>query len=213
MSKKTIDLYTIIQSELLLQGKNEFLNNNRLTFFDESYQFLPKVQKFDLDIQNITTKKFFGGFVFSNGLTDLFFKKLFVNEFINREINTQTIELFAFKNVSLCMMYENYLTELITNLGKYILLTSENTSNNNQESVNKYRNLYADLPQNMINLDLNKDTLDFATNNTITNTKQKNTNDAFNNSKQYDLSNLLKSRELLTDLLKEFDKKLFLQRW
>lgn len=213
MSKATTTLMDILQSELINDGHNEFFNNGHLTLFDDDFQFIKKVMRFDLDIQKIVTKKFFGGFIFSNGLTDLFFKKLFINEFLHREHNSQTLEIFATKNISLCMSYEAYLTELITNLAKYILMTSDNTSDSEQLATTKYRNLYADLPQNMINLDLNTDTLDFATNNTISNTQNKTTGNVNTKNQQYNLDNLLKSRDLLTELLKEFDKKLFMQRW
>lgn len=61
MSKHTTTLMDILRSELIKKGENEFINNGRLTFFDNDYAFIEKVARFDDDVYNIVTSRFFGG--------------------------------------------------------------------------------------------------------------------------------------------------------
>ncbi len=50
MSKHTTTLMDILRSELIKRGENEFINDGRLTFFDDKYAFIEKVAKFDDDV-------------------------------------------------------------------------------------------------------------------------------------------------------------------
>ena len=55
---KTTTLFKIIQSELLKEGLNEFVDEDgNLIFFDSEYQFTSKILSYDEDIKKIVNRK------------------------------------------------------------------------------------------------------------------------------------------------------------
>ena len=89
----------LIQSELIKKGKNEFFNENQLSFFDDRFAFIKKVMNYDDDIHVIVTEKIFVGFTFSTDEIDKDFKRMFINHFLVAEIQGQTIEDFGIRVV------------------------------------------------------------------------------------------------------------------
>lgn len=95
MAKYTTTIMEIIQSELINNGFNEFVNNGKLTFDNQEFAFIQKVLRFDEDVKNIVDKTIFKGFNFKDEKIDNHFKKAFVTRFLDREIGRQTVESFA----------------------------------------------------------------------------------------------------------------------
>lgn len=210
--KTTTTLYDILQSELIMQGFDEFENNGRLTAFDDDFAFMKKMQRFDADIKSIVTDKFFNGFTFST-LVDETFKKMFLHKFMNREIQTQTMEVFS-SNVSFfCMANEHYIEELFQNLDDYIRAKTTNTSTQLGNSTTQSRDIFSTLPQDEINISLNDPDLDFADTNHIakSGTIQDGSSEAESNS--FNLDNLLKTNGLIEELFRRIDRECFLQVW
>ena len=115
MSKYTTTINEYLNSELERMGFNEFVNNGELTFFDEEFQFIQKILKYDDDVHNIVTKKIFRGFQLPNVDIDKHFKKAFVTHFLDREINRQTIESFAAQVLYVSITHETYINEVFSN--------------------------------------------------------------------------------------------------
>lgn len=95
MSKHTTTIMEIIQGELQRQGLNEFINNGKLTFDNQEFQFMQKILKFDDDVKKIVDNIIFKGFSFSDERIDRYFKQSFTTRFLDREIGRQTVEAFA----------------------------------------------------------------------------------------------------------------------
>lgn len=211
--KTTATLFGMLKAEMINQGLNEFFNNNQITTFDDEFQFIKKMMKYDDDTHNLVTKMFFQGYEFEDKNVDRNFKKMFLNRFLNRQIQTQTVEVFSSKLLSKTMQHEMYLIEVLSNLSKYILgeNTNETTGTNNNTTDN--RNLRNDLPQTLSNINVNDDIIAYATENTINKNQSKGNNNTQSKNQAYNLDNLQKSRNLLEPIFLDIDRSCFLQVW
>lgn len=206
MSKHTTTLMEIIQSELQRAGFNEFVNNGKLTFNNQSYQFIQKVLHFDDDVKKIVDDIIFKGFSFSDERTDRYFKQAFTTRFLDREINRQTVEAFASLVLYECIIREDYIytvfgDELYKYLENHVDFNSDeiqnqineetkddtsnetydNTSKTNGSSVSDDREATTSLPQSEMNMNVDNDILKFADDNTITKNKTTNEDETNNN--------------------------------
>ena len=109
MSKHTTTLNEYINGELMRMDKDEFINNGKLTIFDEEFQFIQKIIKFDEDVYKIVNEKIFKNLKFEDEKVDKHFKKSFITRFLDREINRQTIEAFASQVVYITLTHEEYI--------------------------------------------------------------------------------------------------------
>lgn len=121
MSKHTTTLNEYINGELMKMDKDEFINNGKLTIFDDEFQFIQKIIKFDDDVYKIVNEKIFKNLKFEDEKVDKHFKKSFITRFLDREINRQTIELFASQVVYITLTHEEYInTVFSTEFYKYL---------------------------------------------------------------------------------------------
>lgn len=213
MSKTTTTIFEIIKSELIHSGKKEFYNDNKLTFFDDDFQFIKKIAKYDKDVELIVTKRIFLDFYFDNKELDIFFKQTFCNMFSNREIGRQTLEDFAMVLQTNMLTMQEYIILLYENYKDMLKGKSQTTSIRNNETSDAYRNLYSTLPQDNVNLNVKDTVLNYGDNNTISLTQ--NESNAVNNDTtiKFDLDTLLKSKLIFKDIFYEIDKTCFLQKW
>lgn len=129
MGRYTTTLMEILTSELQNKGRSEFVNNGLLSFNNEDYAFIQKVIKYDDDVDDIVTKKFFKGFKFKDEKVDKHFKQSFVNRFMEREIGRQTVDFFASQVLYVTLTREDYIyTVFSSELEKYLQQHSETTS-------------------------------------------------------------------------------------
>lgn len=217
MSKYTTTIYEIIQSELILNGFNEFLNDGKLTWNDPDTAFMQKVLFFDEDVKEIVDEKIFKGCRLSEKAIDTNFKSSFINRFMDREIGRQTLEAFASQVVYVFLTHQEYIEYVFSKLEQYMdgVKTSESHEDENNTNIYEHREAEAELPQTEVNLSVDDDDLTFADNNRIV--KEKTTNDSEKNSdsedKDFNPENLNAIYHMKSRILDEFDEKCFLQIW
>lgn len=269
MSKKTTSLMDIYQSELIRRGFNDFFDGQHLRFYDRTHiKLIKKVMSYDEQVEEITNTLFFQDFFFDEKI-DKVFKRAFVNRFLHREINRQTIEAFSAQLYYFCVTHEHYINEICLNYLEYAhqkahatseydgIHHSENTSNSsssgnsnttgNSQSENEgnathdNRTIHSDLPQTQINMNLNDDSIDYASTNDMSKSQEANssssTNDNTSNtdttsttdssdltnthdhtkntnfSYDYNLSVFLQTSEVFTKIFDKLDLACFLQVW
>lgn len=209
MSKHTTTLMEIIQSELQNVGFNEFVNDGNLTLYNQYFQFIQKVLRFDDDVKKIVDDTFFKGFRFNDERIDRYFKQAFTTRFLDREINRQTVEAFASLVLYECIIREDYIytvfgDELYKYLENHVDFNSDeiqnqineetkddtsnetydNNSKTNGSSVSDDREATSTLPQSEMNMNVDNDILTFADDNTITKNKTTNEDETDNNSQR-----------------------------
>ena len=213
--KITSSLYYIICSELINSGYNEFItqNRNQLTYYDKNARVISQINMYEKDeIIKACQNTIFYGLSFLNNRKR--FEKEFINHFLTRNIKYQTYEVARLQLVS--FVFENLeLIESIYNAENLLLGKSQTTSTGKitSETTNKNNSLYADLPQDNINMNVNNDTLDYASNNSINKSKSNGTSDSNNvsNSQSYNIDNLTKLYMFKAQLFNDLDKRLFSQ--
>lgn len=218
---KTITLYKIFHSELIKQGLNEFVNDeNELVYFDDDYQMMKKILSFDDDMLKLVNQLFLDHQL-ADPENDYHFKKTFFYRFINKQINKQTIEGFQMELVNVFLTNENYINTIYNELDKYIVGQTENEQNtksqSDSENISDNRQAYADLPQNMVNIDVDDTEMVSASDNTISRNKQRaenhNESENTNLTKSYQLDQLIKTNGIMEEIFLKFDQKCFLQVW
>lgn len=217
MSKHTTTLMDILRSELIKKGENEFINDGRLTFFDDKYAFIEKVAKFDDDVYDIVTKHFFGDLSYPDETIDRNFKQAFTNRFMDRQIGRQTLEAFQSQVVTLFIQYSEYIYYTFGQLDSFIenKQTSETHSDEQSKETSDYRGLEATLPQTEINLDVTDDDLNYADTNNINKRQDKGNRQSNSNSENrtFNPDNLEKVFLMKERIMNKFDQKCFLQIW
>ena len=218
---KTTTLFKIIQSELLKEGLNEFVDEDgHLIFFDKEHQFTSKILSYDEDIKNIVND-LFSNVQLDDQVFDEQFKKMFLYRFINRQINRQTVESFKMQLLYTFLNHQDFLNRLAKDLDQYLTNATEQEQINQQltdgTTINDNRQAFASLPQTNVNINVNDTNMKSADDNTISRNKQKNNQQTDGTtkgtSKAYQLDQLLKTNGLLDTILDDFDRKCFLQFW
>lgn len=242
MSKHTATIEEIISGELLRHGRNEFINNGLLTFDDPKYAFIHKIINYDEDVSKICDDVIFKGFKLNNLISDNKFKRTFVNRFLDREINRQTLEAFAAQVVYVTLTHEDYLNIVFSDEIEMYLqnhntsdlstrtLQDSNTMNNsfnNSDDTTQNRQAETTLPQSQVNMNVDHDELDFADSFAID--KSKNVNNQYRQSdeftdsnthqntdtfiKNFNIENLKQVYDLRERVFNHFDRNCFLQIW
>ena len=255
--KTTASLMDIIQTELINNGLNEFVNKvdgaTQITRNDDRFTFIRKVAQYDDDVQAVVNRTFFMNFKLQNDKADLFFKRSFITRFLDREIANQTVDLFANHLVGQMITDEPFIINLYENMDKYLISYNDNTNVNNTDSISDVKNenetnsnatsnsdthdgfnrANADLPQDNTDLDLNKNSVDYANNtdvnrgynnnksntvnneqvNTKSNTVSNDKTNSSGNATSYNADVLDKLNVQWDNLFNKYDKKLFLQIW
>ena len=216
MSKTTTNLYYIIQAELKNNGYNEFLskNKNQLTFFDPERRIMSTILKYENDeiVSACRNTIFYGlSILMQNRIR---FEKEFINHFLLRNVKYQTYEVSRLYLTAFCL--ENLeMINAIYEAEKFILLQNENlnTSTSNGQNVSKSASLYTDLPQDNTGIDLNTESMDFATNKNLSKSSNNGQSNSTSNglSKTYNIDTLTKVYLFKAQLFNDLDKLLFSQ--
>lgn len=225
----TITLFDYIQSELIKQGFDEFVDSDgNLILFDEEFQFMTKILSYDEDVEKIVNR-LFNGVSLDQREHDQHFKKSFLYRFLNRQINRQTIESFKVELMATFLVNQNYINTVYSDLDLFITQgqtsesdhLQENDQQSNSGSMTDNRQAYAELPQSNVQLDVDSTVMDYANDNTISRNKQtsdqetkgKTISNTKGTNKTYQMDNLFKSSGIMEKILNIFDRKCFLQIW
>ena len=215
--KTTASLMDIIQSELINNGLNEFVNKvdgtPQIISNNDKFTYIRKVAQYDEDVQAVVDRTFFMNFKFKNDTTDLFFKRSFITRFLDRQIANQTVDLFANHLVSFSILNEAYIDNLVTNFEKYLNGDSSTDTKNTSNEKDGHNDANITLPQDNVSLDLTKNTADYADTNDIYRAFADTVSTGNNHSNGYNADALDKMAEQWDNLMYRFDKKLFLQIW
>lgn len=215
--KTTASLMDMIQTELINNGLNEFVNKidgtEQITLHDDKFTFIRKVAQYDEDVQKVVNRMFFMNFQLANKQADLFFKHSFVTRFLDREIANQTVDLFANHLVGQYITDEVFITNLYENMEKYLSGDTNNDTKNETNSKGGNNSADIDLPQDNVNLDLHADTADYANENRI----YRDFNDVVatgnTHGNTFNTDVLDKISYQWDNLFSKYDEKLFLQIW
>lgn len=138
----TMTLFNYIQSELIKEGFNEFIDDQgNLVFFDQDHQFMTKILNYDDDVSQIVDQLFH-----ENKLKDpdhdQNFKKTFLYRFINRKINRQTIESFKLELLATFLNNADYINRIYQDVDQYLTQTVTTDQHNQQtnQQTNKQTN-------------------------------------------------------------------------
>lgn len=199
----------VIQSELRKKGMNELFHNGKIVAFDDDFAFIKKAMKYDADVHEVVTDFIFLGYEFSTSEIDKKFKKTFVNRFLNKQIEFQTIELFSATLLSIIFSYEDHIESIYSDMEKYFNAQSESETTNQGTSQSDSRYLASELPQNTINLNVDDTVLNYGNQNNISRNKNQDEGSSKTVSKQYNLESLLKAKTLIDDVFTEIERKCF----
>lgn len=211
--KITQTIFEYLQVELQNEGNNEFFNNNQLTSFNDDFTFIKRVMNYDNDVDKIVTNRIFHGLRLENKLHDKTFKRMFVNRFLNRQIQTQTIEAFSSKVSYKFLELTPYLNNLFNNFDKYVTGEMDTNQNTLQNSQMDTRSAYQSLPQTVVHLDLNEHIIDFADDNNVARTKSTNDTNTTGKNNNYSPDNLEKMQNIFDEIFRQFERKCFLHVW
>lgn len=215
----------ILRAELVKKGKNEFFNGNQYTGNNKEYRFIQKALRYDEDIAEIVDEVIFSGYTFPTPEVDIFLKKVFTNRFLNREIGRQTLEDFSSQVVYTSLIHEQEIEAIFHNFASALSNESKtvtdqlNESNSLSNTTNNDRSANTSLPQNEVNLNLDKNELNFADNNTISKSSREDSTDTNNkghsetSNTSYNADTFKKLQGLWDGYLDEYDKRCFLQTW
>lgn len=211
--KTTTTLLEIIQAKAKTEGYNAFFNQdtNQLRTMGDS--LLTEVAQYTPFIRTITNSEIFSNFALSDQDADKFFKQIFLNRFINREIKYQTLDLFRNKLVNLMLTNNQWICDVFKYYNDMFNGVQHASQNSQQNSNNEARTADSTLPQDNTKLNLNDSEVPFADS---TNYQHGETNvqaHQASNSSSNSPSVIDQLDNVYNRKLDEFDGALFLQIW
>lgn len=212
--KTTTTLEDILRNEASkYKDWDDIFNNEsgQLIRYGATNALIYQVATYTDMVSDLCNHAFFSGYTLSDQKADRFFKKMFVNRFLHREIGFQTVDIFRTRLIGLLMQYEQYIVNTYQNYDKMFSGHGETTTKQNAEGLNKQRYAHVSLPQNNVNIDLNNDIAEYADINDLTNNSSNNSNNSNTVTDKFSPDVLSKLENVYQRLLDDFDRKLFLQ--
>lgn len=212
--KTTTTLEDILRNESSKYKNWDDIFNNKngqLIRYGATDALIYQVAQYTDMVSDLCDHAFFSGYTLSDEKADKFFKKMFVNRFLIREIGFQTVDIFRTRLLGMLLQYEQYIVNTYKNYDKMFSGHSESTTDQKGEGVNKQRYAHISLPQNNVNIDLNNDIAEYADINDLTNNSTDNSNNSKTVSDKFSPEVLSKLQNVYQRLLDDFDRKLFLQ--
>lgn len=211
--KTTTTVEEILRNEASkYQDWDDIFNNKsgQLIRYGGTDALIYQVAQYSEMVSDLCNHALFSGYKMADESADRFFKRMFVNRFLIREIGFQTVDIFRTRLLGLMLQYEQYIVNTYTSYDKLFRRHSESSTDQQSAAMNKDRYAHVSLPQNNVNIDLNNDIAEYADTNDLRN----NSNDSNSNSKSISDSfgpEVLRQLEnVYQRVLDDFDRKLFL---
>lgn len=215
MSKVTTTLEEILRTSAKKADFDDFFDNQskHLIRYGDELALLNQVTHYTPLVKQINDRYIFGGFTFDSSGADEFFKKMFLNYFLNREIGLQTLDIFRIKLVGLCGVYNQYISNVYEHYADFIGGGNDSTTHRKDDSENNFRGANVTLPQDNAKLDLTDMEVEYADTTDANRSKTETTGDSETTGHNYNAAALAQMQQVYQNVLDQFDKKLFLQIW
>lgn len=213
--KTTSTIEDILRGEAKANGWDDIFNSKEyqlIRYGDES-ALIYQVATYTPFMSKLCDHLIFGQYKLESFGADQFFKKAFMNRFINREIAQQTIDIFRNHVVQYLATNDEWLSETYDHFDDMFSNKSDNSNKGQQNYKDKTRTAEKDLPQNNTDLDLNQDIYDYSTKTDQTNFKHDATDNRDIVAHSFSPDVIAKLDNIYKRKLDECDKKLFLQMW
>ena len=185
--------------------------NGQLIRYGATDALIYQVAQYSDMVADLCNHAFFSSYTLSDKDADKFFKKMFVNRFLIREIGFQTVDIFRTRLIGLLLQYEQYIVNTYKNYEKMFSGHSESTTDQKGQGLNKQRYAHVSLPQNNVNIDLNNDIAEYADINDLTNNSNDNKSNSKTTSDKFSPDVLRILENAYQKVLDVFDVELFLQ--
>ena len=212
---RTTSLYDLLKQEYLRTFYTDLMDKgrNQITFYSKKDRVLSRLiaySKEDTDMIEVARYSIFYGL--GNYLNEDVrhrFEHDFINRFINRRFNYQTYEVVSAKLSSIVSSNADILNSVYDN--EFILGLSNGNSVTDSTGNNRSNAINSSLPQDQVNMDLERELLEYADSNSINKSKfnQNSTTNNSNTKKSVDeIEKMLLLKEKIWLLI---DKALFTQ--
>ena len=216
--KTTTRLYDIIFTtyDRLYGG---FVRDNKIIYFNEEMQFSHKVINYDDEIKTVCRNTIFYGLDFLDETVRERFEAEFLARFLTRTIKFQTYEVLNWRLSSFTRGVKEIITDYYTNANKYLkgntVIEANDEAQNNSTTTARDNSLNASLPQDNVDMSLDKDTYDYADDthhsksNSISNADAN--SHSSNETNSFDIGRLKELHMYHEALFNDLDKQLFSQ--
>lgn len=212
---RTITLYDLLKQEYLRTFYTDLIDKgrNQITFYSKKDRVLSRFiaySKDDTDIIEVARYSIFYGI--GDYLAEDVrhrFEHDFINRFINRRFNYQTYEIVSAKLSSIVSSNSDILNSVYDK--DFILGLSNGNSVTNSSGYNRSNAINSSLPQDQVNIDLDKELLEYADNNSINKSKFNQNSTTTNNNTKKSVDEIEKMLLLKEKIWLLIDKTLFTQ--
>lgn len=204
--KTTARLYDIIYSTYN-QLYDDFLRDNQIVYFNRDFQFTAKIATYDEEVKNVCRNTIFYGLDFLDESVRERFESEFIARFLTRTIKFQTWEVLNWKLVAYTRGIKEILTDYYINADKY--LKGDTLSENTSENTSRNNTLDLELPQDQVNMSLDKDDYEFG--DSVSHSKSRNSSIGESHTSTFDIGRLQELQNYHEDLFEDLDRKLFSQ--
>ena len=212
---RTITLYDLLKQEYLRTFYTDLVDKgrNQITFYSKKDRVLSRLiaySKKDTDILEVARYSIF------YGLGDYLkedvrhqFEHDFINRFINRHFNYQTYEVVSAKLSSIVSSNADILNSVYDK--DFILGLASGSSVNDSSGNNRSNAINSSLPQDQVNMDLERELLEYADNNSINKSKFNQNSTTTNSNTKKSVDEIEKMFVLKEKIWLLIDKTLFTQ--
>lgn len=216
--KTTTRLYDIIYTTYN-QLYGDFIRDNQIIYFNKELQFTHKVTNYDDEIKTVCRNTIFYGLDFLDNTVRERFEAEFLSRFLTRTIKFQTYEVLNWRLTSFTRGIKEIITDYYTNADKYLkgntITEANDEAENNSTTTARDNSLNVSLPQDKVDMSLNKDTYDYADDthhsksNSISNADAN--SHSTNETNSFDIGRLKELHMYHEALFNDLDKQLFSQ--
>lgn len=216
--KTTTRLYDIIYTTYN-QLYGDFLRGHQINYFNPTLQFTSKVTTYDDEIKSVCRNTIFYGLDFLDESVRERFEAEFLARFLTRTIKFQTWEVLNWRLSSFTRGIKEIITDYYINADKYLkgntLIEANDEAQNNSTTTARDNSLNASLPQDNVDMSLDKTEYDYADDvhheksNSVSNTDAN--SHSTNETNSYEIERMKELHMYHESLFNDLDKQLFSQ--